>query len=348
MKMTIDEIAKLAKVSRSTVSRAINDQEGINKKTRDRIIAVIEKNNYRPNAFARAISSNKTKSIGIFMPAFADLISVSSVYTDIIFGITEVVTARGYFILYFDTQDFDSIVTEKMIDGVIFLGMGRRNNRSLEDFAGFDGPVVSTGRHSSANPRAFYVDVDNFQSSRTACRHLAERGHRRIALLKNEDMGLLCSVTRQDGYLAALAESGCDVDERLIAADALSFAGGYRAMQRLLDEGGKFTACFAHHDNMALGAIKAVFERGLRVPDDISFVGFDNVPYSSYSIPALTTVDQSSFGRGKAAANLLLDIVERRSPGYSIDVPGQLVVRESVKTVTAAAGSRKGRRSGRK
>lgn len=333
MKLTIDEIAKLAKVSRSTVSRAINNQEGISKDTRDAIIAVMEKHNYRPNAFARAISSNKTKSIGIFMPSFLDLINVSSVYTDVILGITEVVTARGYFILYFgdEASSADEVIPRRMLDGVIFLGMGRRNGASLENFEKYDMPVVSTGKFVGEKRNIFYVDVDNVQSARLATRHLVANGHTRIAMIKNDDLGLLSSLTRLQGYREALAEKGIEFDERLVIVDDFSFEGGYRAMRRLIDGGQPFTACFAQNDTMAFGAMKALDEARIRIPRDVSLVGFDNVQYAAYSLPALTTIDQSSFSRGRLTANLLLDIVEGKVAGHSVDVPGKLVERDSVK-----------------
>ncbi|MCJ7451203.1 MAG: substrate-binding domain-containing protein, partial [Steroidobacteraceae bacterium] len=189
-------------------------------------------------------------------------------------------------------------------------------------------PLVVTGRHV-AGPRIYSLDVDSMPGARLATEYLLGQGHRRIAFFSGPS-DHLDSLQRYAGYKAALAAAGITEVKKLVVAGDYSDAGGYAAMNRLLDSGAKFTAVFAANDQTAYGAMLALHRRGLEVPQDVSIVGFDDLLMSSFTIPPLTTVHRSIKQIGGGAAEALIDLIEGRKPVAKVPT-ATLAIRESTR-----------------
>ena len=333
MARTLEDVAKRAGVSRSTVSRVINDHPSVSDETRKRVLQAIEECGYRPHAVARSLATRKTNILAIVVPE-----SVTKLFTDPYFplmlrGATEACNRRGYqlilslFTVSMDSKRLrDSVLRSGYIEGVISA------NASLDDelipsLLKEGLPFITIGRHP--DPRVGYVDVDNAGGARMATEYLLRLGHRRIAVITGPG-DMTPAQDRLAGFQAALAPYRVDLPDEWIVEGDFTETGGRRAMEQLLVH--KPTAVFVSSDSMAIGAVRAIKEEGLRVPGDISVIGFDDIPSAETAEPALTTVRQPIESLGEMTAGLLIDCLDGPDDPASVPriiLPTELVVRGS-------------------
>jgi LacI family transcriptional regulator len=330
--LTLEDIAKQAGVSRSTVSRVVNDHPNVSEKVRKRVLDVIQNTGYHPNAAARTLASQRAWMIGLVLPH-----SVSFFFTDPYFprltqGIAQACNQHDYTLGLFlagtkadEEKIFPRVSRKGLLDGVI-VQAGNRGDQLIERLANADIPMVVAGRPFQPIDVS-YIDIDNVNAAYNAVSHLIRIGRQRIGTIAgpaNSTVG----IDRKEGYLKALIERGKQVDESLIIEGDFTEAGGYYAMQQLL--GANPDAIFAASDIMAIGAIRAARESGLCVPEDIAFVGFDDLPLSAPMTPALTTVRQPINQFGMKAVDILIDLIENGSkPARRIIMNTELVIRDS-------------------
>ena len=298
------DVAKLANVSTATVSRVIQNPETVKEKTRVKVLQAIEELNYQPNILARYFRRTETKTILVMVPSI-----MNNVFPQMIAGIDLVANQAGYKVLLGNTyQDPDKAYSyieelkQKQVDGMILLTT-RLDNKVITDIADRYPVVLTSDFIDGLNVPT--VAIDNISSSRDAVAHLLELGHRRIGMITGP-LNSLLSRDRLKGYRQALLGHDIEVESVLIQEGDHTYESGYNQMNKFLALDKSPTAIFAANDSMAMGAIKAIKARGLRVPEDVAVVGFDNIQFSAIFEPALTTIAQPLVEMGKRSMELLL------------------------------------------
>jgi LacI family transcriptional regulator len=333
-RLTIEEIADLADVSRSTVSRVLNNHPSVRPSVRARVQQVIQEHRYTPRAAARSLASRRTNVVGLLIPRSAATIFSDPFFPHVIQGITETCSNRGYFLLLSMVtvereQDFyERVLRGRHVDGLIMMSSDI-DDPILPLLIRDESALVLVGRHPYLADVSS-ADVDNRDGAVQAIRHLVELGHRRIATITGP-LYMAGAMDRRDGYKQALAEAAIPIRPELIVEGDYTQASGYATMRQLLDLSERPAAVFAASDVMAAGALRAIHEAGLRVPDDIALVSFDDLPLASILTPPLTTVHQPLYELGAAAADLLLQRLDQpddHRPTHVV-LPTHLVVRQS-------------------
>ncbi len=308
---TIVDVALKARVSIATVSRVVNNSpHKVNPKTRKKVLEAIRELDYRPNALATGLHKKKTMTIGIIIPDISN-----PYYAEIVRGIQDMADRHGYAIILLNTdRNRDRIIKhiyflrEKSADGIIFSGGVIAGERVLSSLKDLRDRVVVIGRHRVDFPA---VLIDNVGGAIKATRYLIELGHRRIGFIGGPDQSISAR-DRLSGYRNAMTQSRFPVEKGLVRKGDFTPKSGYLSSRDLfLKE--KPTAIFAANDQMAFGAVRAVEEMGLDVPGEVSVVGFDNIPFSSYSTPPLTTIDIPKYQIGAAAMGMLIDRIANRN-----------------------------------
>ncbi len=332
-KLTIDKVAELACVSRSVVSRVLNGHPNVSEEARKRVLEVIRKHNYRPNSVARSLATQRTYEICILSPRRNNEALGNGFWTLLHLGIFEQCIARGYFvslsILSPEVEDTlrDRILYEHRFDGFVLL-THEVARLLIEPLRTRNIPTVLVG-HNRAYKDICSVDVDNFTGAYRAVRHLCKLGHRRIAMILGTPE-LEETHERQGGYEQAIQDCGAEVDERLIAVGDYSQRSGYEIMQAWLKQGPDFSAVFCTSDTMAIGALLALYEAGVRVPGEMAVVGFDDLPAAAYTCPPLTTIKQPIYEKGRWAATMLIEQIEgNKQPVVHANLEARLIVRQS-------------------
>ena len=317
-RLTLEQIGERAGVSRSTVSRVLNEHPDVREEVRRRVEAVIEETGYLPNQAARALVSNRTGLIALVMLTEVDELFGDPYYSALVAGIQQGCAEHdlnfAIFPVHGSRGDSDTLtpqIAQGLVDGVIVTA-GRRSERLVADLRARHKPMVVVG-HPDDDRGLLRVDVENRSGSAHAVRHLLEHGRRRVGFI-GATAEHRFGVERLDGYRDAIVTSGREVDERLIRLDEPTPRGGYRAASALLRE--RPDAIYASTDPMATGVYRAIIEAGLQIPDDIAVVGFDGLPNGPVLDPVLTTVVQPVVEVGRIAVGVLA----------SGDEPPQLVV----------------------
>lgn len=323
---TLNMVARLAGVSPSTVSRILNGTAVVSadkKKAVDDAIATL---GFVPNPMARALAGGRTMSIGVITQAID-----SPFYGVALRGIEDVLEPLGYSPLFVSghwNADAEArrleVLRSRRVDGIIVL-TGRLTDDALAASARSQ-PVVVTGRVLTA-PNLFSLAFDNFEGGRLATRHLIELGHRHIAFIAG-DQDHPDANERLRGYRAALQDAGIGLNPALVVPGEYHEVSGLMAVNRLLEQQQRFTAIFAANDQMAIGAALGLQRRSLRVPEDVSLVGFDDLPTSVYAIPPLSTVHQPAYDLGRLAASAMLQLLAGEVPNVVMPPP-HLITRES-------------------
>jgi LacI family transcriptional regulator len=327
--MTIGELAKIAGVSKTTVSRVINHKPDVDPATRQKILALIAEYGFQPNAFAKAVSSKQSNHIGLLIPHKAEYVFSNPFYTEVMRGVSTAADEEGYYLLfcYAHEVNYLDIYKQKRVDGFVLLSPGSFHKHIIEALNVDNVPFVSTAK-ISAESRMVCVDVDNFEGARMLMEHLTSLGHERIAFIGKPT--LQSSQDRLSAYRSILEKNGMEVDPALaLVTDTSSIESGHEYTLRLLRSNRPPTAIFLANDVMAIGAINAAHESGLRVPEDISIVGFDDIPLSNFTNPPLTTIHQPAFEKGMRAAQLLISLLQNHEAPQSVTLPVQLILRKS-------------------
>lgn len=324
---TIQDIASRANVSISTVSRVLNNTAPVAEETRKRVLDIIDEFGYKPNLFAQSLAGGQSRTIGVLTQLIG-----SPFYDVILRGILQGIDGSGYSPLFADGSwdgNKDRIALnmfmDRKVDGLILLN-GHASDQYLVDLAS-QAPVIVLGRVVPGLEN-LCLPFDDYEAARKATRYLVESGHRRIAhitgITSHED-----SIERKEGYLSALEEAGIDPDPDLVIEGDYTEPSGMMAVEMLLMRGRIFSAIFAANDQMAYGARLALHRRGLRVPEDVSIVGFDDQAPSAYMIPPLTSMRRTPLEIGEVAGRALLDLMQ----GKPVRLPrfqSTLMIRESV------------------
>jgi DNA-binding LacI/PurR family transcriptional regulator len=353
IRASIKDVAQLAGVSTATVSHVINQTRFVREETRQKVVEAIEELNYYPSAIARGLATNATQTIGLIV---SDI--TNPFFTALARGVEDELTRYGYHTIFCNTDEdanredeYLRLLFARQIDGLLMAPTGVASER-LSYMAEADVPIVLLDR-STPGLDAPLVEVDNEDGGYQATRYLLELGHRRIGVLRGLET-ISTQVVRVNGYRRALIEAGLPVDEALIVrADphyhsnqvdpVLNGAGtpptfltnlqmtpnAFTALQQLFDLPDRPTAIFITNNQMTLGALHALKQRGLDCPADISVICFDDHDWAPLFSPPLTVIRQPTYHLGKTAAALLIEMINKKPVQPPAPLPVELIIRES-------------------
>jgi LacI family transcriptional regulator len=330
-KMTLERVAQLAGVSRSTASRVINGQEGVRPELRRRVLAVVEDTGFVPHAAARSLAGQRSRILGLVIPETTEQVFSDPYFGALIQGVSQACNENDQTLslfLFQTTGDEEHlparVLRTKVIDGVVVTAT-YSDDPLLWQLMESQIPYVLVGEHT--NPLVPTVDADNESGAVAATDHLVSLGRQRIATVTGP-MRNAAAVARRRGYERALGAAGRAVDPSLVVESDFTEQGAYEATRRLLAS--EPDAIFAFSDRMALGVLRALDEAGRSVPGDVAVVGFDDLPPARASRPPLTTVSQQVERAGVTAVELLLErIADPQGPVRRVMLPTTLVVRGS-------------------
>ncbi len=329
MRKTIDHVAQLAKVSKATISRVLNNSPKVTDKTRERVMKAIKESGYYPSKMARRLTTNKAETIGLIIPSPQDKTFGNPFYTEILRGFTHQAKVEMYDLLLFINEhqfNYSKLFYDRRVDGLLLVGI-KRNDKGITQLSRNKFPYVLTGKVDFEE--ANYVDADNRGGAYQAVSYLADLGHKRIGYLGGS-FEFIFNQERFEGYLKALKEHNLEYGKELTMESINTQESGYEAMRKLLESSSFPTAVFVANDLDAIGAMKAAKEKSLRIPEDISLIGFDDIQLASYTEPTLTTVRQPIYGMGTTAIRLLVQLIEKKGKEpMKVELPTQLIIRES-------------------
>lgn len=330
--VTISDVANKAKTSIATVSRVLNNQTGYSEETRKKVLKVVDELGYEYNAIARSLKLNKTNTIGVIVP------NISSMVThDLLDGIEEASRAKGYSVIVSYTysnaeRKKKSLKTfkEQRVDGLLFVS----DYLDDDDYVYLKNmgiPVVLVSTASEKYPLP-YVKTDDYDAAYGAVEFLISKGHQEIGMLSGDANDLISGITRLNGYKACLKDADLLVEERKIAYGMnYSFDDGKNKLKELLESYPKMTALFVASDEMAAGVIAAAHEMGMKIPEELSVMGYDNILISQMVWPALTTVSQPLTEMGNKATDMVLRLINGETTDVeSIILPHAIIERASV------------------
>lgn len=330
--MNIKDIAALANVGVSTVSRVLNNHPDVNDETRKKVLEVIKENNYVPNNSARILKQSNTRNIGIlvkgvFNPFFSEILKLVSV------GIQE----AGYtMILQHHNNENDigtllGFIKEKKLQGIICLG-GNFIDLTDDDLEEVAVPIILLSVDSVTRKnlkRCSSVSIHNKQATYMGMEYLIENGHKHIALILGEKADYGVSFERYAGYTKALEDYKIEFKQQYVAYGQYEYEDAYIETQRILKKSPEITAVFAISDIMAVGAAKACFDAGRVVGKDIAVMGFDGMDISKYYEPSITTIKQPKAEMSKLSVEMLLKLLERKMNNEHTFLDVELVKRQS-------------------
>jgi len=329
-KITILDIAEKARVSPSTVSRVLRNSAGVAQNKRDAVMQAVAELDYHPNIFAQSLASGQSMTIGVLTQNFG-----SPFYDGILQGILLGMEDTDYWPLFADgrwqpaiEQQALELLLARRVDGIIIVG-GQIPEEILQKIAAKT-PLIVVARELKTMPQ-HCLYLDNFQAAYRVTKYLLDMGHRDIAhitasVVYQETVNDIQK--RYEGYQQALRDVGLEPDPRLVVEGNLQQQSGVLAVEMLLSRGRPFSAIFSANDQMVFGARLALYRRGIRVPEDVSLIGFDDESSAAYMVPPLTTARQPSVQMGQVAAQAILDMINGSSP----DLPffeADLIIRES-------------------
>ncbi|KXZ39715.1 transcriptional regulator, LacI family [Alkalithermobacter thermoalcaliphilus JW-YL-7 = DSM 7308] len=331
MKLTIKDIARLAGVSTTTVSKIINNKhDSISKDTTEKVIKIMKDNNYVPSTIARSLVTKKTKTIGLIIPDI-----VNPFFPELARGAEDKANKEGYNLIICNTDEdiqkedrYVAMLVEKMVDGIIFTASSQR----VDDFKLLKNaniPIVLVDRDVKGSHISSKITVDNFMGAYEGTKHLIEQGYKKIIFitgsLKNKT-----SLDRLNGYKKALDEHNIKFSYENVIEGSYKSEWGYNAVNFILKQNKNFDALFCGNDLIAIGAIKALKENDIKIPQDVGVLGFDDIYISRIIDPQLTTIKQPIYEMGYKSVQTLIDILEKKSKKVKdIVLVPKLVIRSS-------------------
>ena len=332
--VSIKDVANIAGVSIATVSRCLNDPERVRENTRSRVQAAILKTGYSPNTLAQNFRRGKTHAIMVVLPSVGD-----PFFTRVMKGIRSVASARGYSLLINETQfntmtadEIGAMIVSRQADGIVLLAsmspfgtevLSSKSHRTL--------PIVIGCETISPDLAGFpSVHIDNVAAAQEATDYLVMLGHRKIAFICGQEASLLTR-DREFGYRTSMKNAGIPIEDGWVLEGKLTIDGAIGATRQLLDHHQRPTAIFCANDEMAMGCMHEIKTAGLRIPEDVSVIGVDDVRYAAILDPPLTTIHQPAEEIGERVINrLLLEIEEGRSRRNQPEIVlHNLIIRES-------------------
>jgi DNA-binding LacI/PurR family transcriptional regulator len=325
--VTMKEVAKMAEVSVQTVSSVINGKPGISSETAQRVLNAVDRLGYRPFSVARSLRTRATRTIAMVVsdianPSFSTTASAAEDYLH----------SLGYTLVLYNTHDdnqrearYIQMASENWVDGMLIVST-RDRSESLKELDRVNIPYVVLDRSpDSSRP---VITLDNLKAGEIAAEYLISLEHSNIAHISGP-LQLRLSRERQDGFIKKLQESGIS-NISIVESAGWNCQNGYEAMKALLSKGDRPTALFAANDLNAIGAILAAYEEGIRVPDNLSVIGLDDIELATFQIPPLTTIRQSFLLLGMKGAKLLVDLINGNSDGVTeLVVQPELIIRKS-------------------
>jgi len=328
----IKDIAKKAGVSIATVSHAFRNPDRVSDKTRAKVLAAAKEVGYTPNSHAVGLRTARSGNIVVIMPDVAD-----SYNSGIIKGIESVARHRGYSVLLGDSQgsaererELAKMIWSRQADGIVLMSH-RLPFDLAPDVPVEDLPPIVNGSEHTGHPGILSVSIDDKLGGKDATNHLIELGHRDIAVISG-DKASSSTQQRLEGFYEAMQEAGIRVNDSLLIFGKYRADIGEAAAKELLTRKTRPTAVFCFSDELALGCIYGLQHAGFSVPNDISVIGFDDIPFARYLVPSLTTVAQPTEAIGRSCATLLLDLIDGIRPKSNrFILPHTLIVRSSTR-----------------
>ena len=330
---TMKDVALKAKVSTATVSRALMNPDKVSQATRNRVEKAAREVGYLPQPMGRNVKRNESRTSLVIVPDICD-----PFFSEIIRGIEVTAANHGYLVLIGDCahqnqqeKTFIDLIITKQIDGMLLLGSRLPFDASIEEQRNL--PPMVMANEFAPELELPTVHIDTLTAAFDAVNYLYEQGHKRIGCIAGPEEMPLCHY-RLQGYVQALRRCGIMVDPQYIARGDFTFEAGSRAMQQLLDLPQPPTAVFCHSDVMALGALSQAKRQGLKVPEDLSIIGFDNIDLTQFCDPPLTTIAQPRYEIGREAMLLLLDQMQGQHVGSGSRLMDcELIIRGSTRAL---------------
>ena len=329
---TMDDIARLARVSKPTVSRALNDSPLVNKKTKEHVLSVAQKYGYAVNRNAQKLRQKHTNTIGVsidFLSHRKNHVSDPFIF-ELLAGVSEALGSVNQDLLlcapsHNDTDSLRHIITSRGADGFIFLGQGHREDM-LNRFAQTDSPFVVWGARSDATSYCV-VGSDNYLGGRLAGEYFIKNGRRKFMFVGDASFSEM--YWRRAGLQAVIEESPEDIELQDIVLSGFSYESAFSSINRHLDNAlSPPDAIFAWSDTAAMACIRALADRGHRVPEDVSVCGYNDIPSSAFFSPAVTTIRQDTYQAGQLLVKKLMAIIDGEQPN-SETISTELIVRET-------------------
>lgn len=334
MATSIKDVAREANVSIATVSRVLNNVDVVNEDTKKRVLEAIKKLDYRPNIVARSLKTQKTSTIGIIIPDISN-----AIYPEVVRGAEDVANIYNYNIMLCNTDldpekeiEYLRVLGEKMVDGVIYISNSLEKNvmKTIKD-SNMPLVLIETDGTETNFPS---VIIDNKQAAMDSVDYLFKKGNRKIAYIGISDDVINASAIRHQGYMAALEKNNIPYDENIIylCNCSLKAEDGYKAMTSILEKTKDIDAVFCVNDEIAMGAINALRDKELNVPEDVSVMGFNNTRGAEFFYPRLTTVTQPLYDMGSVATRMLIKKINNEPLDKELFIlPYEIIERDSCK-----------------
>ncbi|WP_409289856.1 catabolite control protein A [Peribacillus sp. SCS-37] len=331
MNITIYDVAREANVSMATVSRVVNGNPNVKPATRKKVMEVIDRLGYRPNAVARGLASKKTTTVGVIIP------DISSIFfAELARGIEDIATMYKYNIILSNSDQNTekelhllNTLLGKQVDGIVFMG-SHITDAHIEEFSKSPVPIVLAGTIEETG-QIPSVNIDNEQAAYDAARHFIEKGHNKIAFVTGVDKDPT-NEKRLQGYRKALEESGISMNEDFVIDGDFTYDSGMEAFERLMNGEERPTALLVGGDEMALGVVHAAQDAGSSVPDDFEVISFDNTRLTLMVRPRISTIVQPLYDIGAVSMRLLTKLMNKEEVSdVSVILPHRIEERDSTK-----------------
>lgn len=331
MSVTIKDIAKLANVSHTTVSRALNNSPLINEETKKKIKEIAKELNYVPNYNAKSLVLHKSYTIGLFFTSITQGTS-PSFFFDAMKGVNSSITDQYNLVVRaIDSYKEFSSINNKRFDGIILMSQSDDDNAFIYHVIGQNIPLVILEREIDVeSDNVINILSNDKEAVFNAVEYIVKNGHKDIAILTGRKE-FKSTVKRKEGFINALIKNKVQINDEYIVSGHYSLEGGYRAMKELINLKKLPTAVFCSNDDMAIGAIKAITDSNLKIPQDISIVGFDDIKFSAYTSPSLTTIKRKIEEISKVGGEKLLQMMDGKNMNNKkIFIETDFIVRDSV------------------
>ncbi len=331
MSITIKDIAKLANVSHTTVSRALNDSPLINEETKKKIKEIAKELNYVPNYNAKSLVLHKSYTIGLFFTSITHGTS-PNFFFDAIRGVNLSINNQYNLVVRaIDSYKEFSAINNKRFDGIILMSQSDNDNAFIYHVIGQDIPLVILDRDIDIeSEKVINILSDDKDGVFNAVEYIIKNGHKDIALLTGRKE-FKSTEKRKEGFIDALIKNKLQIHDEYIVSGNYSLEGGYKAMTKLISLKNTPTAVFCSNDDMAIGAIKAIVDANLKIPKDISIVGFDDIKFAAYTSPTLTTIKRKIERISEIAGEKILDMIDgKKVDREKIFVKTDFIIRDSV------------------